>query len=367
MTKICPYCGKEFETRHRTEFCTRKCQLTFINHQRFPDGSGYIECKICGQRAHDLNKHIVTVHKMTAEEYCAQFNLQLVDLQSAKIREHNSAMQKLAYKEGRLHGWGKGDANPSRRKEVREGRKSIFSKNCEKYDGLTAEEKEKKIQDLLSNIAKEKAENHNNPLTVDYYTSRGLTEKEAKEKLKERQCTFSLEKCIEKYGELEGTKIWKNRQEKWQQTLANKSPAEIKLINSKKANASRRICSYSKISQELFDKIYSQIKDQYKEIFYATKPDSKLSNTYNNFEYEVLVPDGIHRYFLDFYVKDNNKVIEFDGDYWHSDKRGNKLRDFLREKELRHLGYKNILKVKEHDYRENPDKVVQQCLDFIRA
>lgn len=28
-------------------------------------------------------------------------------------------------------------------------------------------------------------------------------------------------------------------------------------------------------------------------------------------------------YFLDFYVEDNNKVIEFDGDYWHGEKRGN--------------------------------------------
>lgn len=28
-------------------------------------------------------------------------------------------------------------------------------------------------------------------------------------------------------------------------------------------------------------------------------------------------------YFLDFYVKDNNVAIEFDGDYWHSEKRGN--------------------------------------------
>lgn len=51
-------------------------------------------------------------------------------------------------------------------------------------------------------------------------------------------------------------------------------------------------------------------------IFYATKNDNN-KNSNENFEYEVILEDGIHRYFLDFYVKDNNKVIEFDGDYWH--------------------------------------------------
>lgn len=87
---------------------------------------------------------------------------------------------------------------------------------------------------MLSNLAKEKAENHNNPLTIDYYTSRGFTEKEAKAKLKERQSTFSLEKCIERYGEEKGRKVFEARQEKWQNTLNSKPLEEIERINKAK-------------------------------------------------------------------------------------------------------------------------------------
>ena len=36
----------------------------------------------------------------------------------------------------------------------------------------------------------------------------------------------------------------------------------------------------------------------------------------------VYDPATSSQFFLDFYVKDNNKVIEFDGDYWHGEKRG---------------------------------------------
>ena len=361
MTKICQYCGKEFETRHRNEFCTRKCHLTFVNHQRFPDGTGYIECKICGQRGHDLNKHVNVEHNMTAEEYCAKFNLQLVDLQSPKMRKHNSEMQKLAVKEGRLHGWGKGDANPSRRKEVREGRKSIFSKNCEKYDGLTDEEKEQKIQELLSNIAKEKAENHNNPLTIDYYTSRGLTEKEARAKLKERQSTFSLEKCIEKYGEEKGTEIFEARQKKWQNTLNSKSPEEIERINKAKMCEGR---GYSKISQKMFNEIVAQLKPgEFKHIYYATNNPTKRLN---EFTVHDIQENKKSHYFLDFYIEDNNKVIEFDGDYWHGI-HGNTTKEQEREDRLRELGYVNILHVKERDYNNDPAATVKKCLDFIRA
>ena len=169
-------------------------------------------------------------------------------------------MQKLAYKEGRLQGWGKGDKNPSRRKEVREGRKSIFSENYIGYDGLSKEEKEQKISLLLKTLAENKKKNNTNPLTVEYYIAKGYSEDEAKELLKKRQSTFSLQKCIEKYGEEKGKEVFDERQKKWQQTLNSKPIEEINRINAAKATSSRFICSYSKISQELFNKIYDEIK-----------------------------------------------------------------------------------------------------------
>jgi hypothetical protein len=69
---------------------------------------------------------------------------------------------------------------------------------------------------------------------IEYYLKRGYTEKEAKILISERQKTFTIEKCIEKHGIIEGTKIWEDRQKRWQKTLSNKPQTEIDEINKKK-------------------------------------------------------------------------------------------------------------------------------------
>jgi len=69
---------------------------------------------------------------------------------------------------------------------------------------------------------------------LDYYISRGYGQEEAEELLLERQKTFTLEKCIEKHGIEEGTKIWRERQDKWLATLDSKSDEEKAEINRKK-------------------------------------------------------------------------------------------------------------------------------------
>ena len=72
--------------------------------------------------------------------------------------------------------------------------------------------------------------------TLQKFLDMGLSEKEAKIALCERQSTLSLKKCIEKYGKDEGTKKWKVRQEKWQTTLKSKPQEEIDEINRKKSS-----------------------------------------------------------------------------------------------------------------------------------
>lgn len=366
MKVNCLNCNKVFETHTKTKYCCEECKKHHKNILLYPDGSEYVECQICHHRAIDLNKHIKKHHNLTSAKYCSKFNIEMVDLQTKSMREHNIEMQKKAYAEGRAGGWGHGDANPSRRVEVKEGRKSIFSMNYEGYDGLTDEQKKEKIQDLLHNLAEAKKKKHNNPLTLDYYETRGFTKEEAKKMLAERQSAFSLEKCIEKYGENEGRKKFEERQKKWQDTLNSKPQEEKDRINSLKASVSKYICSYSKISQKLFCEIYDIIKNDFNEIYFATKKSNNCENSNANFEYEVILDDKIHRFFLDFYVKDNNKVIEFDGDYWHSEAKGNQLRDKARENTLKKLGFTKILHVKEHDYRCNPKEVVEKCVKFLK-
>lgn len=85
-------------------------------------------------------------------------------------------------------------------------------------------------------VTKKAAENREYNTRIEYYLNRGYTQEESEFLLKERQTTFSLEKCILKYGEELGIEVFKNRQEKWQNTLKSKSQEEIDEINKKKSS-----------------------------------------------------------------------------------------------------------------------------------
>jgi hypothetical protein len=61
------------------------------------------------------------------------------------------------------------------------------------------------------------------PSHIEYWTKKGYLNEEAKAKVKERQATFSLDICIKKHGEVEGTKIFNDRQTKWQSSLDHNS------------------------------------------------------------------------------------------------------------------------------------------------
>ena len=69
---------------------------------------------------------------------------------------------------------------------------------------------------------------------VEYYLEKNMTLEEAENARSERQRTFSRDQCIEKWGEIEGLKIFNERQEKWQLSLNDKSQEEIDDINRRK-------------------------------------------------------------------------------------------------------------------------------------
>ena len=83
--------------------------------------------------------------------------------------------------------------------------------NFKGYDGLSDDEKRQRIKELSNKIVDKMNSNCNNPLRISYYTSRGYSLDEAKQMLKDRQTTFTLEKCIEKYGKEKGQEIFEAR------------------------------------------------------------------------------------------------------------------------------------------------------------
>ena len=239
---------------------------------------------------------------------------------------------------------------------------SPFSTKHKRYKGMSEKEKAAAVSEFASNISKHISP-ENSPLHIEFYLKQGMSKKEARKALSKRQSTFSLEKCIKKYGETKGMERWKRRQEKWQNTLKQKEPAELERIN----RAKMAFNGFSNISQRLFIDLYDRIKNKFDKIYFATlDPRAKvIDNSGISHEYLVVTEDKRY-YFLDFYIPEVNKAIEFDGWYWHHGKGANKKRAAKRKNELIELGY-DIYHVEEFDYRKNPEETIQKCIDYINS
>ena len=111
---------------------------------------------------------------------------------------------------------------------------------------------------------------------------------------------------------------------------------------------------YSKISQRLFWNLYGSINDK-NDCYFA-----ELNN-----EYKVFLNKNErntvnkHVIYLDF--KYRNKIIEFDGLYWHKNKENDTLRDGI----LNTRGFK-ILRISDIDYNNDPQTTINRCINFIK-
>lgn len=101
------------------------------------------------------------------------------------------------------------------------GELSPWSKDFISYKNLSDEDKDKARRQkcYCKDRTDFKAVEKNCNTSLEFYLNKGYDEDTARKMLKERQATFSLEKCIKKYGEEEGIKRFKERQEKWKQSL----------------------------------------------------------------------------------------------------------------------------------------------------
>ena len=162
--------------------------------------------------------------------------------------------------------------------------------------------------------------------------------------------TTSLEYMIEEYGEEEGTKKYKDFCYYRTNSCGSKS--------------------YSLISQQCFNAIYSHINTT-NEIYYHDL----------NKEYSII--NNNTTYNLDFYDKTKNLVIEFLGDYWHANpKRYNSdetiihhqksicVKDIWKYDKQRKRNICKVLnnpvyiEVWESDWKENQYKVMEEILKY---
>jgi hypothetical protein len=138
---------------------------------------------------------------------------------------------------------------------------------------------------------------------------------------------------IKKYGDKDGIKEYIK--------YAEKRIDNLNRLKSKK---------YSDISQELFWKIYNELSDEEKQLCHFKELND-----------EIFIKDSDGWFFFpDFVYK--NKIIEYDGKYWHKPEK-----DLIRTSIYSKHKYKQLI-LNEDDYsRSNKNNnTVNRCLKFLR-
>jgi hypothetical protein len=213
---------------------------------------------------------------------------------------------------------------------------------------------------------KKKETSYRNGRTLSEYQDRyGKEEGYNKwfERNKNHSYRFSKEYYIEKFGEYIGLREWEKYKSSMNKTskksFIKKYGIEIgsqkyEEFTHKQVVRLKTNPRYSKISQELFWYVYNKLDNKTDNIYFA-----ELNEEYMFFPWL----NDLNIIEVDF--KHGNKIIEFDGDYWHS-KPEQIEKDILRDKYLISKGY-NILRVKESDYKNDKEKIINECLMFLKG
>lgn len=250
------------------------------------------------------------------------------------LKKHQASQPKLV-----------GDKNPGHSKNTTELERKQRSPKCIefyelRYPDLSHEDHLRMLNEHKSNVTKILQDPKNQVLCIEHWLDKGYSIEEAEQKLMNeyQKRSFTLEKCIKKYGEEEGRKKFEERQIKWQKTL-------------------HEVFGKSKIAQShMANQIINEIKLKY------------------NGEKEYLV----NKYSFDFRYK--NILVEINGDYWHCNPKlykpfeFNKVvgkyaheiwkKDKSKKKVAEDKGYLVYI-IWEYDYRKNPKETLDKCLSFI--
>ena len=177
-------------------------------------------------------------------------------------------------------------------------------KYTEEEAKLKINKKQRKFLDKMWNLKRLDDSLYINDTDIRYWLNKGYSKEAAADKIKERQHTFSLTKCIEKYGEIEGLKKFNERQKKWQMTMNSKSAEEKFEIYSKKLKNFKR---YSKISVKLFEKVINLLNDDgiFIKAYYAGNEHFLRDYDHNTIKY------------YDLYFPDIKLLVEYHGSVFH--------------------------------------------------
>lgn len=328
------------------------------------DNEETVTCRICGENHRRLyGKHFQYKHPgMTAKEYRKMFPgapITVPDDMRNTTKNGGKHMKKEKYRK-MFSEMLSGENNPNHKNNTTEQERKERSPSCiefynKNYPHLTMDER----KELLDKHVKEKVKDRLLPSNVEYWIERGFSEEESKQKVTESQTTFSKKICIEKYGHDKGIEIFNKRTEKWTKSLHE---------NGNMKNG------YSKISQELFDKIFEKLKREFK---YAT----------NNGEFSLKKESG-GVWLYDFTDLKNKKIIEYHGDVYHANpklyeandrphpfRRGKLASDIWKKDKLKLSVAKengfDVLYIWDSEYSgvgvDKKNEVLKKCIEFLNV
>ena len=308
---ICEICNTDFKSVRKSTCCSERCRQILRSNRKL-ENQDHITCPICKQKVKQITIQHARSHGFdTTQEM--QENLKMKTMTCESIKELNRGENNPGYQHG--------------------GKFSKFSKNfVHGYDA----EWHKEWAEKHSQFRNENKELFKS--NIEYWQKLHPTDCElAEQKYKEFQIR-DLDYFVNKYGEAEGNSRHQQKIDKWVKSMPN--------------------YNYSMISQELFNGI---MKNYEGDVYYATY-DREDMKEYKNKEYRLKVKGT---YVLpDFVDLNTNHIIEFDGDYWHSEAKVNPGREKEREDKIINAGFV-IHRVREQDYKKDKDKVIKECLNFL--
>jgi hypothetical protein len=164
-------------------------------------------------------KDVIGLEKFIIEKKLYKFFRKFQIKEHPSIQDKLNETDKITYKQ--IKPW---------LKDVLNYPETIYNKKfleCMGWDDVEIEkfisENQKNNSQILSRMKKETPELFYNKTTsrVEYWLNKGFSPQESKNKVSERQRTFSKKICIEKYGEKKGLEVFNERQIKWVNSLIN--------------------------------------------------------------------------------------------------------------------------------------------------
>lgn len=130
---------------------------------------------------------------------------------------------------------------------------------------------------------------------------------------------------------------------------------DIKLC--KKCIPSHLTYGTSAVSQELFGELMTRCD-------FLNDQNTNYSNL--NYEFAINIPkhliaENTNKYYYAIDFKYDNKLIEYDGEYWHDQDR-----DDAKDNLVNTLGYE-IIHIKHTDYIKDPESQIKKCLKFLTS